>query len=138
MKIYFGIKYYEDCSNRENIEEILSLLESKGYETYCVVRDMEDWGDYQYQPEQLMKETFEQIDKADILLIEFSEKGTGLGIEAGYGYAKSKPIIIIAKEGAEISKTLEGISTKIIAYRDINDLESKLHKVIEQQINTYK
>lgn len=134
MKIYFGIKYYEDFSNRKKIEEILKTIETKGHETYCVVRDMEEWGDREYQPDQLMKKTFEQIDKADILLIEFSEKGTGLGIEAGYGYAKSKQIIIIAKEGAEISKTLKGISTKIITYRDIKELEPKLHKVIEQQI----
>lgn len=131
MKIYFGIKYYEDFSNRKKIEEVLNILESRGYETYCVVRDMEEWGEHQYQPELLMKETFEQIAKADLLLIEFSEKGTGLGIEAGYGYAKSKPIIVIAKEGSDISTTLKGISREIITYKIISEIEEKLHRIIE-------
>ncbi|MDQ0193289.1 hypothetical protein [Paenibacillus wynnii] len=135
MRIYLGIKYVEDFSNRSLIESILSLLESYGHETYCVVRDMEEWGMYQYPPEQLMKTTFQEIAKADILLIEFSEKGVGLGIEAGYAYANLKPIIVVAKEGADISATIKGTSTQIITYKIIEDLEKQLiGKTLEESV----
>jgi len=133
MNIYFGIKYVADFSNRPLIEHILNLLEAHGHETYCVVRDMEAWGERQYSPQRLMQETFERIGQADVVLIEFSEKGTGLGMEAGYGYAKDKPILVIAREAAEISTTMQGIAAEIILYPTIEQLEQKLAEALERQ-----
>jgi nucleoside 2-deoxyribosyltransferase len=69
-----------------------------------------------------MKLTFELINKSDFLIIEFSDKGVGLGIEAGYAYAKGIPIIVIAKKGSDISNTLKGIAKKIIFYEDPEEL----------------
>jgi nucleoside 2-deoxyribosyltransferase len=51
-----------------------------------------------------------------------TEKGVGLGIEAGYAYAKGIPIITIVKSGSDISETLVGISKKIFLYNNIEDL----------------
>jgi nucleoside 2-deoxyribosyltransferase len=62
----------------------------------------------------------------DIHIIEFSEKGTGLGIEAGYAFAKGKPIIVIAHEGSEISDTLKGIAKEIISYKTPEKLQISL------------
>ena len=55
MKAYLGIKYYEDCSNRLIIEQICAILESHGYETSCIIRDMEKWGLEVFNPYDLMK-----------------------------------------------------------------------------------
>ncbi len=52
-----------------------------------------------------------------------TEKGVGLGIEAGYAYAKGIPIITIAERGSDISETLKGISKEIFFYDNIEDLE---------------
>jgi 2'-deoxynucleoside 5'-phosphate N-hydrolase len=63
----------------------------------------------------------------DIVLIELSEKSVGLGVEAGYAYAKSKPIITLAKRGSDISATLRGISQKICSY---NNQEELVHLLV--------
>lgn len=73
-----------------------------------------------------MKITFDSIDTCNLVIIDLTEKGVGLGIEAGYAYAKGIPIITIAKNGSDISETLEGISNKVLFYNKIEDLEMVL------------
>ena len=82
-----------------------------------------------FNPKELMKITFEEIGSSDIVIVEFSEKGVGLGIEAGYAWAKEIPVWVIAQEGVEISTTLQGISTRIIFYEEMNDLKRKLRGI---------
>lgn len=126
MKAYIGIKYHEDYSNKIVIEKISSVLEKRGYETICIVRDMENKEPFKYSPYELMKLTFEKIDICNLLVIDLTEKGVGLGIEAGYAYAKGIPIITIAKKGSDISETLEGISKEVSFYNNIEDIETLL------------
>lgn len=61
-----------------------------------------------------------------MVVIDLTEKGVGLGIEAGYAYAKGIPIITMAKKDSDISETLEGISEKIFFYDDIENIEISL------------
>ena len=126
MKAYLAIKFKEDFSNRGLIEEISSVLEKDGIETVVMARDHEKWGEKKFTPEELMTKTFEEIDSADFLVIEFSEKGVGLGIEAGYAFANHKPIFVVAKEGSDISSTLQGIAAEVIFYRNPGDLSGKI------------
>ena len=126
MKAYIGIKYYEDFRNRNIIEKISLVLENRGYETSCIVRDTEQWGLVRLEPHELMKATFDEIDSCDIVIIDLSEKGVGLGIEAGYAFAKGIPIITIAEKASDISTTMQGISRQVITYRDIDEIEKKL------------
>lgn len=122
MKAYIAIKYHEDCRNRRLIEEISAALEKNGIGTSCIIRDFERWGAVKFSPQTLMREAFTWIDSSDLIIIELTEKGTGLGIEAGYAYAKKIPIITIAKKGSDISKTLQGISDKIFVYERVDEL----------------
>ncbi len=126
MKAYLAIKYQEDNSNKELIEDICRELALEKIDVKVMIRDHEKWGKVSLTPKELMKLTFKEIDKADFLLIEFSEKGVGLGIEAGYAYSQNKPIIVIAKKGSEISSTLQGIAKKIIFYENIRGIGNKL------------
>ena len=130
MKAYLAIKFKEDNSNRETIESISDILNHLGMQTISMARDYEKWGDVVFTPSELMEKTFREIDLSDLLIIEFSEKGVGLGIEAGYAYAKQKPIIVIAKEGSDISSTLRGISKDVIFYNDLEELKNKLNIII--------
>ena len=123
MKAYIGIKYHEDYRNKAIVDKISSILENNGYETICIVRDTNIEQQSKYNPCDLMKLTFEKIDICDLVVIDLTEKGVGLGIEAGYAYAKGIPIITIARSGSDISETLEGISKKIIFYNNIEDLD---------------
>ena len=122
MKAYIGIKYHEDYRNKAIVDKISSILESNGYETICIVRDINIEQQNRYNPCDLMKLTFEKIDICDLVIIDLTEKGVGLGIEAGYAYAKDIPIITIAKKGSDISETLEGISKEAFFYNNIEEL----------------
>ena len=122
MKIYLAIKFHSDFSNREFIEQISSALEKAGHSTVVAVRDFEQWGVLKFSNKQIMKQDFEAIQGVDMLLVEFSEKGVGLGVATGFAKALNKPIVVIAKTGTEISDTIEGTADRIIFYDSIDDL----------------
>ena len=119
-----GIKYYADNRNREVIEGISAVLAQCGAVTSCVARDLERWGEVKLEARDLMQHTFAMIDDCDVVIIELSEKGVGLGIEAGYAYAKDIPVVTIAKRGSDISETLRGISSRVAFYESFSDLSS--------------
>ncbi len=120
-KAYLGIKYHSDNSNKSTINCISAVLEKCGYSVTCITRDIEKWGQKFFSPKDLMMETFKIIDSSDVVIIDLSEKGVGLGIEAGYAYSRKIPIITIAKN-KEISTTLLGISNTHYIYKDEDDL----------------
>ncbi len=122
MKAYISIKYLPDSSNKNLIEELSGALYSGGFKSVIMQRDYEDWGKIKFSPEELMNLTFEIIDDVDLVVVELSEKGVGIGIETGYAYAKNIPIVVIAKEGSDISDTLRGIAKKVIFYKTPEDL----------------
>ncbi len=130
MKSYFAHKFYSDGRNKKLIEDISESLKENDVETVIMARDFEEWGNKTYSPKELMELSFKQIDDCDSLILEFSEKGTGLGIEAGYAYAKNKPIYVIAKFGSEISATLKGIAASIIFYSDPKEIGKKIKEII--------
>ncbi len=135
MKAFLSVKYHEDQGNRPHIESIVHELGKLGCETICVVKDMEDWGAIHYSPEELMRKTFEAIEASDILIVDLTEKGVGAGIEAGYAYAKGKPVITIAKRGADISTTLSGISKRIAWYGKYEEIPLLLAKDFAREVN---
>ena len=121
MKAYVAFKFKEDYSDKESIEKISDTLHTAGLETVVMVRDYEKWGAVKMTPQEFTPLALRAIDDCDFLS-RFSEKGVGLGIEAGYAYARKKPIIVLAKEGVEISDTLKGISKQFIFYTKPEDL----------------
>jgi nucleoside 2-deoxyribosyltransferase len=116
MKAFISIKYHPDNRNRDHIEQIASALEANGFQTVCVVRDVEQWGHIHLSPQELMARTFDEIDTSDVVVIDLTEKGVGLGIEAGYAYARGVPVVTIARKGSDISATLRGISRQVFWY----------------------
>jgi hypothetical protein len=50
-------------------------------------------GQVSFTPKELMEITFQIIDESDLVIIDLSEKGVGLGIEADYAYSRSVPVI---------------------------------------------
>ena len=122
MRAYLGIKFHLDDQNRENIEQLSDALTSCCFETVCVRRDVEEWGAISLPPQELMKETFEIIRSCQLVVIDLSEKGVGLGIESGYAYARPIPVITIARDGSDISDTLRGISQEVYLYKNMVDL----------------
>ncbi len=136
MKAYLAIKYHADNANRPRIEGISAALETCGFETVCIARDVERWGQVQLNPAELMDRSFAEIDGCDVVVVDISEKGVGVGIEAGYAYARRIPILTIAAhrspegtqgggalwEGADVPTTLRGISREVFQYRQFGEL----------------
>ncbi|GIK43825.1 MAG: hypothetical protein BroJett011_76580 [Chloroflexota bacterium] len=136
MKIYLAIKYHPNQQNRIQVEAISGILEQQGFETVCIVRDVERWGQVHFTPAELMRRSFAEIETSDVVVIELTEKGVGVGIEAGYAYAKGIPIITIARKGADISATLQGISQKLFLYDDMDELTRFFHQLKIEEIRT--
>ncbi len=130
MKIYLGIKFHEDLANKRRIEQILTILEDEGHQTACIIRDLEQWGQYRFSASELMHKTFEIIESCHLVMIDLTEKGVGVGIEAGYAYAKRVPILTIAQEGADISATLQGISQAIVRYQNCETLQDAIMPIL--------
>ena len=80
-------------------------------------------GAVQLASRELMSKTFEVIWACQLVVIDLTEKGGGVGIEAGYAYAQRIPVITIARAGADISNTLQGISRETYLYRSVDDLK---------------
>lgn len=122
MNIYLAIKYHADLSNRSLIEAISATLRTAGHQVICIARDVEEWGAVTLSPVELMRRSLQAIDAADLLLVELSEKGVGLGIEAGYAHARGIPIVVIAQQNADLSATLTGIADHIVVYTTVDEL----------------
>jgi 2'-deoxynucleoside 5'-phosphate N-hydrolase len=119
MEIYLAIKYHADQKNRSLIENIVERLHSQGHSVTCAVSDFEVWGEKTFEPRELLLMAFKAIDNSDLVLIESSEKGMGVGIEAGYAFAKGKRIVTIAESGADISINLRSLSQTAILYSTV-------------------
>ena len=122
MKIYLAIKFHEDQKNRLLIENIIQHLQSQGHSVICAVSDFECWGNKTFEPRELLLMAFKAIDNSDLLVIESSEKGMGVGIEAGYAFAKGKRIVTVAETGADISINLKSLSEKLILYSQVHEI----------------
>lgn len=124
--IYLAIKYHENQKNRKEIETLTKSIEESGYESYCVARDLENWGDSQFTPQELMRHSFKKINQAKYLLVELSEKGVGLGIEVGYAFARGIPVLIHLPDHAALSTTMEGIAFRIYRYQQLEEVKDFL------------
>lgn len=131
MKAYLGIKYHADHRNKDQIDLLSSLIEGFGYSVTCITRDIEEWGKVTYSPNELMEKTFHIINESHFVIIDLSEKGVGVGIEAGYAYSRGIPVIAIAHE-TEISTTLLGISKFNYVYTGREDLENFLKSILSK------
>ncbi len=128
--VYLAIKHQEDFGEFPFVDTLSRDLQNEGFATLCAARDIENWGTVLLEPRELMQKTLRLIDASDVVLIDLSEKGVGLGIEAGYAYPKGKPIITIAKQGAAISATLRGISKHVRFYNTTEELANLLVNLI--------
>lgn len=61
------------------------------------------------------------------MVLEMSEKGVGLGIEAGYAVATNKPLIVLIRHDLELSNTLQGIADAVITYSHPTDIKISVY-----------
>ncbi|HEY4509501.1 MAG TPA: hypothetical protein VJC15_00755 [Candidatus Paceibacterota bacterium] len=73
------------------------------------------------------------IQDCDLVVAEVSHPSTGQGIELGWADMFNIPIVCIHKEGIEPSRSLRKITDNFIAYKDSNDMISKLSEYISKK-----
>ena len=88
---------------------------------------------YQFDETQekvMMQQAFADIDKADMLIAETSDKAIGIGVEAGYAKAKGKTIIYIRHINAAHSTSVAGTSDHQIIFSNTNDLALQMKNLL--------
>lgn len=130
---FFALKFHEGDEDRQKVEAIESALNKAGIEITLMARDVEEWGNA-YIPEGkiLMKDyAFPAMKQCDCNIIEFTEKGVGLGMNGGFCYAVGKPIYVIAKTNSDISTTMANIATEVIFYDKPEDLVEPFTRIVK-------
>lgn len=129
---FFALKFHDGDEDRAKVEAIESALNKAGIEITLMARDVEKWGNANIPDgKALMKDyAFPAMLQCDCNIIEFSEKGVGLGMNGGFCYAVGKPIYIIAKTNSDISTTMANIATEIIFYDKPEDLVEPFTRIV--------
>ena len=131
---FFALKFHEGDEDKAKVEAIEKALNKAGIEITLMARDVEKWGEaYIPDGKTLMKDyAFPAMLQCDCNIIEFSEKGVGLGINAGFCFANGKPIYIIAKKNSDISTTISNVATEVIFYKQPEDLIEPFTRIVKK------
>lgn len=128
MKAYISVSYSKRNLVDKEINVIVDTLSAFRISSFVFVDN------YTFdltQERQMMEQAMADIDNCDILLAETSDKGIGIGIEAGYAKAKGKIVIYLRRQDAEHSTTVSGISDFQIKYIDTTDLKKQLADTLD-------
>lgn len=136
---FFALKFHEGDEDKAKVEAIEKALKEAGISITLMARDVEKWGKAKIpEGKTLMTDyAFPAMQMCDCNIIEFSEKGVGLGINAGYCYAIKKPIFVIAKTGSDISTTISNLAAKVIFYDQPEDLTEPFKQIVAE-FDSYK
>lgn len=78
------------------------------------------------------KTTLDDIKNSDIVIAEVSYASTGMGIELGWANILEKPIIVFAKTGTKISRSLDKVLVQKFLYDSTEDMIMKLSQALEE------
>ena len=131
---FFALKFHDGDEDREKVESIEAALNRAGIDITLMARDVEKWGEAEIpEGKTLMRDyAFPAMLQCDCNIIEFSEKGVGLGMNAGFCYASGKPVYVIAKTGSDISTTMANVAEEVIFYDKPEDLTEPFTRIVEK------
>ena len=132
MKAYISISYNKRQELNDELQSIIQALKELQIKQFVFVDNFKFSFD---QEKEMMQQAIASIDDCDLLIAETSDKGIGIGVEAGYAKAKGKPVIYMRNRNAEHSTTVAGISDFQIIYDDIKNLREQLTVVLSRVIN---
>jgi len=133
MRAFLSIRFSGDGENRKQMEEVISAIEAAGAQVYCFVKDAEKWGDILFRAEEMMELTFGEINKSDLLIADVSDWPIGVGVEAGYAFAKKIPVICICRMDKRVATTVTGLADTVIRYKDSQHLKTQITSVLARR-----
>lgn len=136
MKIYFATAVIGDRSNIEDARAIADLLEKKGHEilTKHLFRDDAFKADGIITPQEVFERDVRWLEEADVILIDATGSGFGIGFEAGFVLGKmNKPVFLFynKKYSERISRMARGLTHEratVFAYSGFEDLKEFVEK----------
>lgn len=134
MNAYLSTKY-EGEDNEEVVASLCNAASRAGFSVTCTNRDFDDFGRDERDPDERLAFMFDAIEHADVVVLDVTEKGMGLGVEAGYAAALGKPVYAIANEDAELSPTIEVLAERVIRFDSYPDLTEQLATVVAAERN---
>lgn len=132
MKAYISVSLSKRKFLEAEIAAIKDKLKTFGITSFLFV---DQYKFSSAEEKQMMEQAMTDIDCCDMLIAETSDKGIGIGIEAGYAKAKGKTVIYLRQADAEHSTTLSGISDFRVIYFDKHDLGKQLSEVLSEMIS---
>jgi MFS family permease len=114
---------------RAHAEIMISTLERAGYRIVCPARDIEDWGNVGYSPQEAIAHTFRAIDEARAVVVDLHH-GYGV-VAAGYAFARNVPVVMASPEGSRIPRPLRGVAAAEVYYRSADDVVRRLVEFVE-------
>jgi nucleoside 2-deoxyribosyltransferase len=126
MRAFLSIKFWGDDRNKEHVERVINAIEGTGLDVFCFRRDAEEWGKIRFKPDDMMKVTFTEIESSQVLIADVADWPIGVGVEAGYAFAKGIPVICICEDGKSMANTVAGLANGIIKYKSYDDLRARL------------
>ncbi len=125
MKIYVTSRFKD--SNKQDVEALCLAVRSAGMQDFSFIRDVENYQKVFNDPKELWRRSKEEIVKCDALLIDVSDYPSGgRVIEVGMAYALNMPIIVIKRKGVEHKEIYDGIGSKLIVYKNYDDVTKGL------------
>jgi len=113
----------------QTLSQIKAALESAGHSVFCSFWSEQHFRDNNFSNKQILDYALENLDSSDIYFafIKSSDKSEGMLLEAGYAYAKKKPIWVAIKNGVKTTFLTE-LAEKVIEFKILDDLSQKLSK----------
>lgn len=128
MRAYISVSFNKRKLLDKELTAIITTLKEFGIAAFVFV----DHYKFELSEErQMMEQAMKDIDNCDLLIAETSDKGIGIGVEAGYAKAKNKPVIYLRQTDAAHSTTVSGISDSQIIYSDSGDLAKQLALILD-------
>lgn len=134
LKAFLGLKFYDGDVSKKLVDDITNALAKLNIHTFVAVRDIEKYGEVKgldmahFMP----KYTFPEMESSDIMVIEYSEAGAGLGMCADHAYCHDVPLYLIAKRGSKISTTVNSVAEKVIFYDEVSDITQAFQELIDR------
>ena len=132
MRAFLSIKFWGDDRNRDEVEGVCGVLEALGIETFCFRRDAERFGEIEFTPSEMMRETLKEIDRSDLLVAHVGDWPIGVGVEAGYARGRGKSVVCICPTKKKVANTVSGLAAATVVYEDLEDLAMKMRDVLAE------
>ncbi|WP_025124747.1 nucleoside 2-deoxyribosyltransferase [Myroides odoratimimus] len=128
-QIYISCSFSMQNELREATDRMKQEISTMGYQPFVFI---EQYAFDITQEKEMMIQAMKDIDESCCLFAETTDKGIGIGIEAGYAKAQGKPVVYLRQTDASHSTTMSGMADYHILYDDIEDLGKQVKEVLLQ------